>query len=126
MYKEMNEVFPKKVEISVTEEMVRHYAEVSGDRNPVHFSKDAAGQAGYPERVAHGMLTMAICARMVSPLLGKEAMIQSYQMKFLAPVYVNDTLTISASLLSKSEMKVSGKNENGQAAIKGRLTLAAI
>src|SRR5699024_9031198 len=104
MYKKMNEVFLKTVEISVTEEMVRHYAEVSGDWNPVHFSKDAAGQAGYPEKVVHGMLTMAISTRLVSPLLGKAAMIQSHQMKFLAPVYVEDTLTITGSLLSANEM----------------------
>lgn len=124
MYKKMNEVFLKTVEISVTEEMVRHYAEVSGDWNPVHFSKDAAGQAGYPEKVVHGMLTMAISTRLVSPLLGKAAMIQSHQMKFLAPVYVEDTLTITGSLLSANEMIVIGKKLNGQAAVKGKLTLA--
>jgi|SRR5690625_101740 len=114
------------MEVTVTEEMVRHYAEVSQDWHPIHFSKSAAEQAGYPEKVVHGMLTMAISTRLVSPLLGKPAMLQSYQMKLLAPVYVEDTLKITGSLLSANEMKIIGKNQNGQAVIKGKLTLASI
>lgn len=37
----------------------RQYAEVSGDRNPIHLSRVAARLAGFPRQIAHGMDTAA-------------------------------------------------------------------
>ncbi|MFD0626764.1 MaoC/PaaZ C-terminal domain-containing protein [Streptomyces sanglieri] len=46
--------------ISVDRELVREYAAVSGDHNPIHLSEGAALEAGFPGVIAHGMLTFAL------------------------------------------------------------------
>ncbi|WP_087972502.1 MaoC family dehydratase [Oceanobacillus rekensis] len=113
--------FPKTIMIPITDKMVENYAKVSQDLNPIHMSIDAAQQAGFPQKVVHGMLTMAISTRLVSPLLGRTQMIQSYQMKLIAPVYVNDQLTVTGSVLSSNEIKILGENQNGKIVIKGNM-----
>lgn len=123
MHKELEAFFPKTIVITITEKMVRDYAKVSQDLNPIHMSIEAAKQAGYAQKLVHGMLTMAISTRLISPLLSETWMIQSYQMKLIAPLYVVDQLTITGSILSSNEIKILGENQHGQIVIEGRLRL---
>lgn len=44
-------------------DVARHYAEVSGDHNPIHLDPAAARAAGLPEPILHGLYTMAQVAR---------------------------------------------------------------
>jgi acyl dehydratase len=44
----------------LTTDDVRRYAELSGDRNPIHLSDEAARAAGLPAPIVHGMLTLAL------------------------------------------------------------------
>ena len=46
MHKELEAFFPKTLVITITEKMVRDYAKVSQDLNPIHMSIEAAKQAG--------------------------------------------------------------------------------
>jgi acyl dehydratase len=41
----------------------RRYADVSGDRNPIHLDPAAAHAAGLPAPILHGLYTMAQVAR---------------------------------------------------------------
>jgi acyl dehydratase len=45
----------------VPDDIGRRYAEVSGDRNPIHLHKLTAKMFGYPRAIAHGMWTKARC-----------------------------------------------------------------
>ncbi|WP_278313721.1 MaoC family dehydratase [Lolliginicoccus levis] len=45
--------------VKVTPALIAHYAEVSGDRNPIHLSKVGAKAFGFPTVIAHGMWTAA-------------------------------------------------------------------
>ena len=45
---------------AVQERDVQLFAEVSGDRNPVHLDADYAAGTAFKERIAHGMLTGAL------------------------------------------------------------------
>jgi hypothetical protein len=45
----------------VPEDIGRRYAEVSGDRNPIHLYRLTARMFGFPRAIAHGMWTMARC-----------------------------------------------------------------
>lgn len=42
---------------------MRHYAEASGDHNPIHLDPAAAHAAGLPGPILHGLYTMALVAR---------------------------------------------------------------
>lgn len=51
---------PHAVTLSLRQEDIHAYAEASGDHNPLHLDPEAARAAGYPDVLAHGMLTLAL------------------------------------------------------------------
>jgi acyl dehydratase len=71
------------------EDLVR-YAGASGDFNPIHYSDRMATALGLPGVVAHGMLTMAEAARVVTDWLGDPSRLVEYGVRFVRPVPVPD------------------------------------
>jgi acyl dehydratase len=67
--------------------MVR-YAGASGDFNPIHWSEEFATNVGLPNVIAHGMLTMAIAARVVTDWIGDPGAVLDYGVRFTRPVVV--------------------------------------
>jgi acyl dehydratase len=89
------------------EDLVR-YAGASGDFNPIHYSDRMATALGLPGVVAHGMLTMAQAARVVTDWLGDPARLVEYGVRFVKPVQVPDDdagaeLRISAVVASVND-----------------------
>jgi acyl dehydratase len=72
----------------VMREDVRAYAEVSGDRNPLHLDEDAARAAGFDGVIAHGMFTMAHMASCVVAWAGDAGSVERVSAQFRAPVPV--------------------------------------
>jgi acyl dehydratase len=66
------------------------YAGASGDFNPIHWSDRMAGALGLPGVIAHGMLTMASAARVVTDWLDDPADLVEYGVRFTKPVVVPD------------------------------------
>ena len=84
------------------EDLVR-YAGASGDFNPIHWSDRMAASLGLPGVIAHGMLTMASAARVVTDWLDDPADLVEYGVRFTKPVVVPDddkgaTVTFSAKV----------------------------
>lgn len=66
------------------------YAEVSGDRNPIHTSRVAARAFGFPRRIAHGMHTAALAlAGMPNALRGETL---TWSVQFGKPVVLPATV----------------------------------
>lgn len=66
------------------------YAEVSGDRNPIHTSRVAARAFGFPRRIAHGMHTAALAlAGMPNTLRGESL---TWSVQFGKPVVLPATV----------------------------------
>ncbi len=91
---------------TVTDELVRAFAEVSGDFNPIHLDNDFAANTRFGQRIAHGMLSGAF----ISAVLGYEfrerkIVYLSQTMKFVAPVYLGDTITTTATVKNIREEK---------------------
>jgi acyl dehydratase len=89
------------VEVLVTREMIRAYAEASFDFNPLHLDESwmegaEFGQTRYGGVIAHGLMTYSLVARMVTdvvyPLGGWH---ERCEMRFKAPVSPGDTVTTS-------------------------------
>jgi acyl dehydratase len=80
--------------------MVR-YAGASGDFNPIHWSEEFATGVGLPNVIAHGMLTMAIAARVVTDWIGDPGAVLDYGVRFTRPVVVPHD--------SGAKLEVSGK-----------------
>lgn len=85
---------------TVTEATITQFADLSGDRNPVHL--DAAYAAGtmFKERIAHGMLSAAyISAVFGMKLPGPGAVYVSQSLVFKAPVKIGDTVVATVKLV---------------------------
>jgi hypothetical protein len=68
------------------------YAGASGDFNPIHWSDQRATSAGLSGVVAHGMLTMAYAARVVTDWVGDPGAIVDYGVRFIRPVIVSEPM----------------------------------
>lgn len=66
------------------------YAGASGDFNVIHWSERSATAVGLPNVIAHGMLTMALAARVVTDWAGDPGALQEYGVRFSQPVAVPD------------------------------------
>jgi len=83
----------------VTDELVRAFAELSGDFNPIHLDEEFAATTRFGRRIAHGMLSGAF----ISAVLGNEfrerqIVYMQQKMRFVAPVFIGDTVTATATV----------------------------
>lgn len=70
------------------------FAGASGDHNPIHIDIDFAKSGGFDDVFAHGMLSMAYLARLLTDLAPQERL-RSYRVRFVAitPVHGQPTCT---------------------------------
>lgn len=100
------------------------YAGASGDFNPIHTIDDEAKKAGLPGIIAHGMWTMGNLAKLFTAHY-EEGFIQDYSIRFRGMVFLNDVITLKATLKEKSDNKlgfeVAAVNQGGKEVIKGEV-----
>jgi len=66
------------------------YAGASGDFNVIHWNERVATSVGLPNVIAHGMLTMAMAARVITDWVGDPGALVEYGVRFTKPVPVPD------------------------------------
>ncbi len=93
-------------EFRVTRADLVRYAGAAGDFNPIHWNERFARAVGLPDVIAHGMLTMALAARVLTEWAGDPAAVAEYGVRFTRPVVVPDddtgaTLTVDATVGDK-------------------------
>ena len=87
--------------MTVTAEHVRQYAEITGDYNPLHFDEAFVARTKFGRLVAQGGLTTGILHALVAmDMPGPGTVFLSQNWKFTAPVFIGDTLTADAEVLS--------------------------
>jgi acyl dehydratase len=74
----------------VTRTVLALYAGASGDHNPVHIDIDACREVGIDDVFAHGMLSMAYLARLLTNWVPPDRL-KSYEVRFCAITPVNAT-----------------------------------
>ena len=74
----------------ITREQLVRYAGAAGDFNPIHWNTRVANEVGLPDVIAHGMLTMATAARVVTDWAGDPAAVVDYSVRFTRTVVVPD------------------------------------
>jgi 3-hydroxybutyryl-CoA dehydratase len=84
---------------TVSEGDIEAFAEVSGDKNPVHLDEDYAAKTMFKERIAHGMLSAAyISAVFGMQMPGPGAIYMSQTLQFKAPVKIGDTVVTTVKV----------------------------
>jgi acyl dehydratase len=84
------------------------YAGASGDFNVIHWNQRIAQSVGLPDVIAHGMLTMATAARLVTDWAGDPGAVVEYGVRFTKQVIVPDDdrgaeLEVSGVVTDKDE-----------------------
>jgi acyl dehydratase len=85
------------VEKTIPAWLPAHYAQVSGDHNPIHLDDAAARAAGFPGVIAHGMSVIAVvCEEAIDRYAaGDASRVRSVGGRFSAPVIPEEPLAIS-------------------------------
>jgi acyl dehydratase len=90
----------------ITSDMVEAYARITGDRNPLHFDEAFASATRFGRLVAQGGITTGLLHALVATdMPGPGTVFLSQNWKFTAPVYIGDTITAEAEVLSVHERK---------------------
>jgi 3-hydroxybutyryl-CoA dehydratase len=85
---------------TVSETDIVAFADISGDRNPVHLDAEYAATTIFKERIAHGMLSAAyISAVFGMKLPGPGAIYISQTLNFKAPVKIGDTVVAAVKVI---------------------------
>lgn len=78
------------------------YSGASGDYNPLHTDEIFATRVThYPSVFAHGMLTMGASARVLTEWVDQR-LLRSYRVQFRGQVWPGDSLTVTATVQSRS------------------------
>ena len=92
--------------ITVTSQHVEAYARITGDRNPLHFDEDFAGKTKFGQLVVQGGLTTGLLHALVAmDMPGPGTVFLSQDWRFTAPVFIGDTITATARVLSVHDSK---------------------
>jgi acyl dehydratase len=101
---------PEKV-FYLDRDLLKRYADASGDQNPIHQNEEFAVSVGLPNVIAHGMLTMALVGKYVSDFAGGSAKVVEFGARFTKPVIVpageKVDLTVTATVAEIAEGKIS-------------------
>ena len=80
---------------TVSSSDVVSFAEVTGDRNPIHLSEHFAAKTPFGTRIAHGLYTASLISAVLGTRLpGPGAIYISQTLNFRAPVKIGDTVDV--------------------------------
>jgi acyl dehydratase len=89
------------------------WAELTGERHPVHMDDAFAREAGFSGRVAHGLFSLALIEGLKAEIgCFERSVIASLgwnDVKFSAPLYPGDTVHLRLILFSKRESSKPGR-----------------
>ncbi|HEY2806692.1 MAG TPA: MaoC family dehydratase [Gemmatimonadales bacterium] len=112
--------------LTLTAEHVRSFAELSGDYNPLHFDEEFARGTKFGRLVVQGGLTTGLLHALVAmDLPGPGTVFLSQNWKFTAPVYIGDTITAEAEVLSVhaskpvTQLRIAVRRQDGEVVLEG-------
>jgi 3-hydroxybutyryl-CoA dehydratase len=96
-----------RLDYSISDADVQKFGEISGDFNPAHFDEEYAKGTVFKNRIAHGMISLAKFSGVFGmDVPGLGAIWGGQNVKFLAPVQINETYTAVATVKEKGERNV--------------------
>jgi acyl dehydratase len=111
---------------TVTAKDVELYAEITGDRNPLHFDASFAGRTRFKRLVAQGGITSGMLNALVAmDLPGPGTVFMNQTLRYLVPTYLGDTLTAEVEVLSLKpdkpvcQLRATIKNQDGTVLLEG-------
>lgn len=96
----------EKLSKTVSSSDVVGFAEVTGDRNPIHLSEHFAAKTTFGTRIAHGLYTASLISAVLGTRLpGPGAIYISQTLNFRAPVKIGDTVDVEVMVMELAPEK---------------------
>ena len=118
---------------TITEADVVLYAGLTGDLNPVHIDEEFAKASLFGKRVAHGMLAAGLISAVIgTDLPGVNSIYLGQELKFVAPVFLGDTLTAEVEIVDKRadkpivKLNTTVRNQRGENVIEGSAVIKKV
>ena len=112
--------------LAVSDDVVRKFAEATGDNNPLHLDEDFARKTRFGKRIAHGMIAASHISAVLGNILpGPGTVYLSQDLQFVAPVFVGDVITARVKVITIKEGKPIAtletvcENQKGEVVLKG-------
>ena len=81
-------------EVTYTQEGVIAFAEITGDKNPIHLDPEFAAKTPFGRPIVHGFLSASVFSKVFGMLFpGQGTIYLSQEMSFRAPVFAGDVNT---------------------------------
>ena len=89
---------------AVSESMIDKFSKITGDKNPLHLNDAYAKSTIFKKRIAHGFLVGGfISAVLGSYYPGNGTIYLSQNMKFISPVFINDSIKVEIKIINISK-----------------------
>jgi acyl dehydratase len=115
-----------KRSMTVTAAHEKKFAGLSGDHNPLHFDEAFAARTKFKKLVVQGGLTTGLLHALVAmDMPGPGTVFLSQHWKFTAPVFIGDTITAEAEVVSVhdtkpvTQLKISVTRQDGETVLEG-------
>jgi acyl dehydratase len=112
--------------VTITDRDLELFAELTGDRNPLHFDDAFVARTRYGRRIAHGGITAGLFNALVAEdLPGPGSVFLHQEWDYPAPLYVGDTVTAEITVLeSRADKPVTrlacvARREDGTEVLRG-------
>lgn len=93
---------------TVTESDIGIFAGLTGDYNPLHTDAEYAARMMFGQRIAHGLLGLAIAGGLgwrIGFLEGTTLAFHELDWKFSKPIFIGDTIRIQVKVAEKRAMR---------------------
>ncbi len=112
--------------ITLTPDHVKTFAALTGDYNPLHFDESFAARTKFGRLVVQGGLTTGLLHALVATdMPGPGTVFLSQNWKFTAPVFIGDTITAEAEVVTihqskpVTQLKVKVVRQTGETVLDG-------
>ena len=119
--------------LAVTPDVVRQYAGITGDYNPLHFDEEFASKTRFGRLIAQGGIATGLLHALVAmDLPGAGSVFISQQWSFPAPAYIGDVLTARGTVKSvrparsMAVMEFEVTNQEGAVVLRGEATVMQV
>ena len=98
----------KSIKKLISEKMVRDYAEVSGDFNPIHLDENYAKKTEFKNKIVHGMLLISNITEIMFKNFGN-----SWSKNGTLKIKFRNPLPVNSNLETYLKIKKFDKNKDG-------------
>ncbi len=125
-YEELEAGAEASLSLEITDDLVRQYAALTLDTNPVHLDEEYAAKSFFKKRVAHGMIAGGLISAVLGTKMpGPGAIYLSQNFEFKRPVALGETITARVKIVQKHdrhkkiELRTWVENGEGQVVLDG-------